>query len=742
MQAVVTGMHREVLFLYSWLQRFVRRWIVPVARPNAYFPVMLGLLIAASVSASSVTYTYDEGGRLKLVIYDNGSQITYALDAAGNRKSVVQSLDTTAPAAPTGLAGAPTTATNINLTWTACADTSGSLIAGYKIYRGGTQIGTSTTANYSDGTVVGSTTYTYTVACYDNAGNNSAQSAPVNVASLDTTPPSVPTGLAASAPASGTVNLTWTTSTDTGGSGLAGYKIYRTGVQIGTSTTASYSDTTTTGTTTYSYTVAAYDNAGNVSAQSSAVNVTTPDTIPPSAPTGLAVVAPASGTVNLNWSAPTDTGGSGLAGYKIYRGGVQIGISASTSYSDTTTLGTTSYTYAVAAYDNAGNTSAQSTSASVTTPDTIPPSVPSGLVAAAPASGTVNLSWSAATDTGGSGLAGYKIYRAGAQIGTSASASYSDTTTTGTTTYNYTVAAYDNAGNTSAQSTAAGVTTPDTIPPSVPTGLAATAPASGTVNLTWTASTDTGGSGLAGYKIYRAGTQIGVSASASYSDTTTSGTTAYSYTVAAYDNAGNTSAQSSTVNVTTPDTIPPSVPTGLTATVISASQVNLSWTASTDTGGSGIYSYQIYRNGARLVGTLTTSYSDTGVGGSTTYTYTVAAVDHALNYSAQSAPATVTTPSNIPSTPGTPAPSGIVTTTTWTEGWAASTGPVAYYILSQNAAGVVTTFSVTAPSTSSVQSEADGSRFRYSVQACNSSNQCSGSSPSSAVQVCEGGVCP
>jgi chitodextrinase len=715
-----------------------------VARPAKYFSVLLGLLVAASVSASSVTYTYDEGGRLKRVTYDNGSQIVYTLDAAGNRKSVVQSLDTTAPAAPTGLAGTPTTATNINLTWTACTDTSGSIIAGYKIYRGGTPIGTSTTASYSDGTVVGSTTYTYTVACYDNAGNNSAQSAPVNVASLDTTPPSVPTGLAGTAPTSTTVNLTWTAAADTGGSGLAGYKIYRAGVQIGTSATTSYSDTTTAGTTTYSYTVAAYDHAGNTSAQSSAINVTTPDTIPPSVPTGLAASAPASGTVNLSWTAATDAGGSGLAGYKIYRAGVQIGTSATASYSDTTTTGTTAYTYTVAAYDNAGNVSAQSSVVNVTTPDTIPPSVPTGLAALAPASGTVNLTWTAATDTGGSGLTGYKIYRAGAQIGTSASTSYSDTTTLGTTSYTYTVAAYDNAGNTSAQSTAAGVTTPDTIPPSVPTGLAASAPASGTVNLTWAAATDTGGSGLAGYKIYRAGAQIGTSASATYTDTTTLGTTSYTYAVAAYDNAGNVSAQSSGASITTPDTIPPSVPTGLTATVISAAQINLNWNASTDTGGSGMAGYRIYRNGVVFSGTTATvtSYADTSVGGGTTYTYTVAAIDNAQNISAQSTSANATTPANVPSVPGTPSPSGKVTTLSWTEAWTASTGPVAYYVLSRTTGGVNDgTWTITAPTTSSAQNGSNGSRYAYSVTACNSSNQCSAASFSS-INVCQGGVCP
>ena len=78
-------------------------------------------------------------------------------------------------------------------------------------------------------------------------------------------------------------------------------------------------------------------------------------------------------------------------------------------------------------------------------------------VAASPTK--INLSWSASTDTGGSGLAGYKVYRAGSQIGTTAVPSYSDTGRTPSTNYSYTVAAYDNATNTSAQSTSANATT-------------------------------------------------------------------------------------------------------------------------------------------------------------------------------------------------------------------------------------------------------------------------------------------
>src|SRR5262249_49214593 len=156
---------------------------------------------------------------------------------------------------------------------------------------------------------------------------------------------------------------------------------------------------------------------------------------------------------------------------------------------------------------------------------------------------------------------------------------------------------YDNAGNTSAQSTAASATTPacpDATAPSVPSGLTATASSCTQVDLSWTASTDAGGSGLAGYKVFRGGGQVATTPSPSYSNTGLSASPPYSFPVAAYDNAGNPSPQSTAASATTPacpDTTAPSVPSGLTANAASCSQVNLSWTASTDTGGSGLAGY-------------------------------------------------------------------------------------------------------------------------------------------------------
>ncbi len=89
----------------------------------------------------------------------------------------------------------------------------------------------------------------------------------------DATAPSVPAGLAATAISVSQINLSWTASTDN--VAVSGYKVFRDAVQIATSTVTTYSDTGLAHTTTYSYTVAAFDAAGNVSAESASSSATT-----------------------------------------------------------------------------------------------------------------------------------------------------------------------------------------------------------------------------------------------------------------------------------------------------------------------------------------------------------------------------------------------------------------------------------------------------------------------------------
>lgn len=90
----------------------------------------------------------------------------------------------------------------------------------------------------------------------------------------DVTPPSASTNLTASAISSFQVNLAWTASTDN--IGVAGYNVYRNGAKIAAVPLPSFVDTTVTDGTSYNYTVAAYDVAGNVSGMSNTATVTTP----------------------------------------------------------------------------------------------------------------------------------------------------------------------------------------------------------------------------------------------------------------------------------------------------------------------------------------------------------------------------------------------------------------------------------------------------------------------------------
>ena len=105
--------------------------------------------------------------------------------------------------------------------------------------------------------------------------------------------------------------------------------------------------------------------------------------------------------------------------------------------------------------------------------------------------------------------------------------------------------------------------------------------------------------------------EIATPTTTSYTDTAVSVATPYSYTVSARDAAANESAQSVAASATIADTTGPSTPLGLGASVISDTQIDLTWSASTDN--VGVTGYVVYRNGAQIATPTTTSYSDTAV---------------------------------------------------------------------------------------------------------------------------------
>jgi len=129
------------------------------------------------------------------------------------------------------------------------------------------------------------------------------------------------------------------------------------------------------------------------------------------------------------------------------------------------------------------------------------------------------------------------------------------------------------------------------------------------------------------------------------------------YTISASAAGFNTSSGSVTVNagatttkdfsLTPTDVTPPSAPSGLTATAVSPSQINLSWTAATDN--VGVAGYKIYRDGVEVGSTSATSYQDNGLPANTSFSYYVKARDAANNLSPASNTASATTfPGNVP----------------------------------------------------------------------------------------------
>ena len=278
---------------------------------------------------------------------------TYTLTATNANGSAtrqttvtVTTVDTQAPSVPTGLAASNLTTTGVTLTWTASTDNVG--VTGYRVFRGTTQIGTPTATTFAVTGLTASTPYSFTVRAVDAAGNVSNASSALSVtttAVADTQAPTAPSNLQSSNLTATGVTLTWTASTDN--VGVTGYRVFRGTTQIGTPTATTFAVTGLTASTPYSFTVRAVDAAGNVSAASSPLSVTTSAATP--APTISAFTATPSGifpgqSVTLSWSV---TGATSLS--------INQGIGSVTGQSSVLVNPSGQITYTLAATNGGGS---------------------------------------------------------------------------------------------------------------------------------------------------------------------------------------------------------------------------------------------------------------------------------------------------------------------------------------------------------------------------------------------------
>ena len=165
----------------------------------------------------------------------------------------------------------------------------------------------------------------------------------VTAGTSDTVAPTAPS-LSASVTTQISTNLSW--SGETYNVGVTGYDVYQGTTLLGSTTSTSYSVSGLSASTTYTFTVKAKDAAGNISAASNAVSVTTltpvSDTTAPTASTLSASGTTATST-NLSWSGATDN--VGVTGYDVYQGTTLLGSTTSTSYAVSGLTASTTYTF-------------------------------------------------------------------------------------------------------------------------------------------------------------------------------------------------------------------------------------------------------------------------------------------------------------------------------------------------------------------------------------------------------------
>ncbi|MCL7972910.1 MAG: fibronectin type III domain-containing protein, partial [marine benthic group bacterium] len=457
---------------------------------------------------------------------------------------------------PSDLSGAPSQQGEITLTWSAATDPE-SGITEYVIYRDDSEVGRTADAGYVDGSLQDDRQYSYKVSAVNGQGLEGSPAGPIQVQTLSDAAPEPPRDLTADATGPDAVVLDWRSPSDD--DDIEGYRVYRDGAPIATTSRTEYEDSGLAPFTTYTYTVTTLDEDGDESAPSNAAVVTTRDGTPPTTPRGLLATAVGTGRIDLSWT-PAEDAESGVLYYRVLRGDVEIGTSESAAFQDEGLEPSTTYEYRVSAVNGDGGESPLSDPASATTADGSGPSTPEDLTALAVATDGIDLNWSASTDDE-SGIAYYRVFRDGDAIGTSPVTSYQDAGLAASTTYEYRVSAVNGENLESGLSESASATTLDEPGPPAPVDLTATPLSTTNVELTWSAPAET----ITGYNVYRDGAFVGSVAATTFIDTGLAPETTYRYQVASVveDVQGERSAEVEATTLSEEDRIPPAPPTGL-----------------------------------------------------------------------------------------------------------------------------------------------------------------------------------
>jgi len=313
----------------------------------------------------------------------------------------------------------------------------------------------------------------------------------------------------------------------------------------------------------------------------------TPEAVdqPPTVPQNVVYVESTETSISIIWDSSTDD--FGVAGYDVYRGGSVVARSTSASFTDTDLIPGTSYTYTVVAIDTANQQSGMSAELNVSTnSDSIAPSVPVNFRYTSKTAASIDFAWDASTDN--IGVTGYTVYSGDTPLESTDQTVLTLTNLASGTTYEFTVRAYDAAGNESQASDIISIMTL----PGIPTDITSTSTTS-TITLNWAPVI-----GAVGYDIYsdKYGSTTETT-STSYTDTNLSLNTQYPYKIRA-KTADGTGEWSDFVNIWTQL----NTPSGLSITAEKRA-MRLAWSSV-----SYATSYDIEIDGNIVANVATTSY--------------------------------------------------------------------------------------------------------------------------------------
>ena len=335
----------------------------------------------------------------------------------------------------------------------------------------------------------------------------------ITTGTSDTVAPSAPTNLTASGTTQTTTNLSWTASTDN--VGVTGYDVYQGTTLKATVTGTTYAVTGLTAATAYSFSVKAKDAAGNISAASNVVNVTTLANVAVYCTSqGNSVTDELIGRVQIGSINNASTGGTGYTDFTSISTNLTKGASTTITITPTWTGSVYAEGYAVWIDYNNDKDFADAGELVWSNP----------AVSTTPVSGSFTIPTTAIT-----GSTRMRVSMKYNGIPTACE------------TFDY--------GQVEDYTVNLIIGTSDTTAPSAPTNLTASGTTQTTTNLSWTASTDN--VGVTGYDVYQGATLKATVTGTTYAVTGLTAATAYTFSVKAKDAAGNISASSNVVNVTT-----------------------------------------------------------------------------------------------------------------------------------------------------------------------------------------------